>query len=116
MQFVPGVPIVLIAMQPDYGTVMAFVVGIAFMLFASGIDKKYVIAVLLIIVVALPLLYNFVLPSHAKSRIDVFLNPELDPRGKGYNLIQSKLAIGSGQLFGMGVLMGNQTQLRIFTS
>ena len=109
--FVPGVPIVLIAMQPDYGTVMAFIVGIAFMLFASGIDKKYVIAVLLIIVVALPLMYNFVLPSHAKSRIDVFLNPELDPRGSGYNLIQSKLAIGSGQLFGMGVLKGNQTQL-----
>lgn len=111
-----GIPVVLIAMQPDYGTVMAFVVGVAFMLFASGIDKKYVIAVLLIVVVALPLLYNFVLPTHAKSRIDVFLNPELDPRGKGYNLIQSKLAIGSGQLFGMGVLMGNQTQLRIFAS
>lgn len=111
-----GVPIVLIAIQPDYGTVMAFIVGVAFMLFASGIDKKYVIVTLLIIVVALPLLYNFVLPTHAKSRIDVFLNPELDPRGKGYNLIQSKIAIGSGQLLGMGILMGNQTQLRIFIS
>lgn len=111
-----GVPIVLIAIQPDYGTVMAFVVGVAFMLFASGIDKKYVIVTLLIIVVALPLLYNFVLPTHAKSRIDVFLNPELDPRGSGYNLIQSKIAIGSGKLLGMGILMGNQTQLRIFIS
>lgn len=88
-----GVPILLIAMQPDYGTVMAFVVGVAFMLFASGIDKKYVIAVLLIIVILVPLLYVFVLPDHAKSRIDVFLNPELEPRGAGYNLIQSKLAI-----------------------
>ncbi len=106
-----GVPIVLIAIQPDYGTVMAFVVAIAFMLFAAGIDKKYVIAVILIAVIAIPVLYNFVLPSHAKARIDIFLNPELDPKGSGYNLIQSKLAIGSGQLFGMGMLMGNQTQL-----
>ena len=76
-----GLPIILIVLQPDYGTVMAFVVGIAFMLFASGIDKKYVIAILLIVVIAIPLLYVFVLPDHAKSRIDVFLNPELDPRG-----------------------------------
>lgn len=101
-----GVPILLIVIQPDYGTAMAFIVGVAFMLFASGIDKKYVIAVLLIIVVMVPLLYMFVLPDHAKSRIDVFLNPELDPRGKGYNLIQSKLAIGSGQLFRHGNFVG----------
>ena len=111
-----GVPIVLIAVQPDYGTVMAFVVAIAFMMFAAGIDKKYVIAVILIAVIAIPVLYNFVLPSHARARIDIFLNPELDPKGSGYNLIQSKLAIGSGQLFGMGMLMGNQTQLRISSS
>ena len=61
--------------------------------------------------VILPLLYKFILPEHAKTRIDVFLNPNLDPRGSGYNIIQSKLAIGSGQLFGMGVTQGNQTQL-----
>ncbi len=97
-----GVPILLIIIQPDYGTAAAFIVGVAFILFASGIDKKYVIAVLLIIVIMVPLLYMFVLPNHAKSRIDVFLNPELDPRGKGYNLIQSKLAIGSGKLFRYG--------------
>ena len=51
------------------------------------------------------------MPEHAKTRIDVFLNPNLDPRGAGYNILQSKLAIGSGQLFGMGLLKGNQTQL-----
>ena len=54
---------------------------------------------------------NFVLPEHAKERIDVFLNPESDPRGSGYNIIQSKIAIGSGGLTGMGLLKGNQTQL-----
>jgi len=81
-----------------------------------GIDKKYVIAVILLAAIAIPVLYYFVLPNHAKARIDVFLNPELDPRGSGYNLIQSKIAIGSGQLFGMGILKGNQTQLRILIS
>lgn len=111
-----GVPIVLIALQPDYGTVMAFTVAVAFMLFATGIDKKYIIAIILIVAITIPLLYNFILPSHAKSRIDVFLNPELDPRGAGYNLIQSKIAIGSGKLLGMGILVGNQTQLRLFVS
>ena len=113
---VTGLPVILIVLEPDYGTVMAFVVSIAFMLFAAGIDKKYVIAVILIAVIAIPVLYYFVLPNHAKARIDVFLNPELDPRGSGYNLIQSKIAIGSGQLIGMGILTGNQTQLRIFIS
>ncbi len=113
---IAGVPMALIILQPDFGTVMAFIVAVAFMLFASGIDKKYIIAVVLIIAISLPLLYFFILPEHAKTRIDVFLNPELDPRGAGYNLLQSKIAIGSGELFGMGILMGNQTQLRILIS
>lgn len=80
-------------------------------LFASGINKRYIIATILIVVVSIPLLYMYVLPSHAKSRIEVFLNPESDPRGAGYNIIQSKLAIGAGKLTGMGILNGNQTQL-----
>ena len=53
----------------------------------------------------------YILPEHAKTRIEVFLNPNIDPRGAGYNIIQSKLAIGAGQLLGMGLLKGNQTQL-----
>lgn len=105
------VPILLIIMQPDYGTALAFLVAIVCMLFTAGIKKRYIIGCLLIIAIALPILYFFILPDHAKSRIDVYLNPNLDPRGAGYNIIQSKLAIGSGQLLGMGVLKGNQTQL-----
>ena len=106
-----GLPMGLIILQPDLGTVTAFAIALCFMLFASGIDKKYVIVAIVLAAVSLPLLYFYVLPAHAKTRIDVFLNPELDPRGSGYNIIQSKLAIGSGELFGMGVLKGNQTQL-----
>ena len=106
-----GLPLILIIMQPDYGTAAAFIVAICFMLFVAGIDRKYIIAALLILVITLPLMYLFVLPEHAKTRIQVFLNPEMDPRGAGYNVIQSKLAIGAGKFLGMGLLKGNQTQL-----
>lgn len=106
-----AVPILLIIKQPDYGTALAFVVALIFMLFAAGIKKRYIIASIVLVVILVPTLYFFILPEHAKTRIDVFLNPNLDPRGAGYNIIQSKLAIGSGQLLGMGLFKGNQTQL-----
>ncbi len=108
---VTAIPVLLIVKQPDYGTSIAFFIATVFMLFAAGIDKKYIIVSIIFIVILLPILYFYVLPEHAKTRIDVFLNPNLDPRGSGYNIIQSKLAIGSGQLLGMGVTQGNQTQL-----
>ena len=106
-----ALPLLLIIKQPDYGTAMAFCIALAIMLFTSGIDKKYIIGALIIICISIPILYNFILPEHAKKRIDIFLNPESDPRGSGYNIIQSKLAIGAGRLTGMGLLKGNQTQL-----
>lgn len=106
-----GVPLLLIIKQPDYGTAMAFIISTLLMLFVAGIDKKYIIITAIIIVVTVPIIYMYVLPEHAKTRIEVFLNPNLDPRGSGYNIIQSKLAIGAGQLLGMGLLKGNQTQL-----
>ena len=108
---VVAVPVALIVIQPDYGTALAFLVATVMILYTAGIDKKYIITSILLVVILLPILYFFVLPDHAKTRIDVFLNPNLDPRGSGYNIIQSKLAIGAGELFGMGVLKGNQTQL-----
>lgn len=106
-----ALPLLLIIKQPDYGTAMAFCVALAMMLFTSGIDKRYVLGTLLVILIAVPILYNFILPEHAKRRIDIYLHPETDPRGSGYNIIQSKLAIGAGKLTGMGLLKGNQTQL-----
>ena len=106
-----AVPTLLIIKQPDYGTAFAFVMALIFMLFVAGIKKRYIIASIILVVILAPLLYFFVLPEHAKTRIDVFLNPNLDPRGAGYNIIQSKIAIGSGELFGMGLFKGNQTQL-----
>ena len=75
------VPVLLIIKQPDYGTAIAYFMATVMMIFVAGLDKKYIIATILIIVIALPLIYSFVLPTHAKNRIDVFLNPNLDPRG-----------------------------------
>ena len=108
---VVAVPIVLIIKQPDYGTALAFIISSILMLFCAGLDKKYIISAILISIIVVPLMYFFVLPPHAKTRIDVFLNPNLDPRGAGYNIIQSKLAIGAGKVVGMGLTKGNQTQL-----
>lgn len=104
-------PVLLIIRQPDYGTAIAFVIATIFMLFAAGIKKKYIIVSIIVTAIVLPIMYLYILPDHAKTRIDVFLNPDLDPRGSGYNIIQSKLAIGAGQLLGMGIKQGNQTQL-----
>ena len=106
-----AVPVLLIIVEPDYGTATAYIIAFVIMIFVAGIDKKYIILAFAVIIIAVPLIYNFVLPQHAKSRIDTFLHPESDPRGAGYNILQSKLAIGSGQVTGMGVLQGNQTQL-----
>lgn len=106
-----GIPLGLIILQPDYGTAMVFIVSTILMLFVSGIDKKYIIITAILIAIMIPVAYIYLLPEHAKTRIEVFLNPNIDPRGAGYNIIQSKLAIGAGQLLGMGVLKGNQTQL-----
>ena len=105
------IPVLLIVLQPDYGTAMTYIVALIVMLYVAGIKKRYIITSFLIVIIALPLLYFFVLPEHAKLRIDVYLNPYLDPRGAGYNIIQSKLAIGAGRLVGQGWLNGTQTHL-----
>ena len=105
-----AMPIALIAKQPDFGTALAFIFAMLFMLFVSGLDKKYIIVAILIIGISAVPVYQR-LPAHVKTRIDSFFNQEKDIRGAGYNMYQSKLAIGSGQMLGMGLLKGNQTQL-----
>lgn len=109
-----AVPIFFILKQPDYGTAVAFVVALSFMLYIAGIRKRYIFAILIIGTLLVFALWTYIIPKYARHiipRIEVFLNPELDPRGAGYNIIQSKLAIGSGHILGMGILQGNQTQM-----
>ena len=101
---------ILIYKQPDLGTALSYLTAMLFMLFVSGLDKKYMVVAILAVILLAPYVVQH-LPAHAKARIEIFKNPESDPRGDGYNLIQSRLAIGAGQFLGMGVLKGNQTQL-----
>lgn len=111
-----AVPVLLIIKQPDYGTAAAFIMAMIFMLITAGIDKKYMIGTIILVVVSIPLIYNFVLPEHAKQRIDIFLNPESDPRGAGYNIIQSKLAIRCWGINRNGIIKRKSNTIRFLIS
>lgn len=104
------VPVGLIILQPDFGTAMAFCFILAFMLFKSGIRYRYIFIGLAIVIILVPIVYFFLLNPTQQQRIKVFINPSLDPLGTGYNAIQSKIAVGSGMIFGTGLLKGAQTQ------
>lgn len=106
-----GVPILLILKQPDFGTAMVIVASILAMVFVWGIDSKYIKYGLIAVLIMAPLTYFFILTPVQKQRIQVFLNPDLDPSGAGYHVIQSKLAVGAGQFSGMGLYSGTQTQM-----
>ncbi len=110
------IPVVLIVLQPDYGTAFAFIFIITAMLFVSGLNRRYIIVAIILAVILVPILYLFVLPNHAKARIDVYLNPETDPRGAGYNIIQSKLAIGARQTSWTWMGTRNTNTIRISVS
>lgn len=101
----------LILLQPDFGTAMVFIVIFVGILFVAGISYKYIIAAFSTIIAAVPLIWIFLLKEYQKNRILVFLTPERDPLGSGYHVIQSKIAIGSGGIFGKGLYQGTQTQL-----
>ena len=98
-----------VLMQPDFGTAMVFVVIFAFELFFAGLYKKYIFWVLGAGVVVSPIIW-FLLEEYQKNRIISLFFPEKDPTGSGYHVLQSKLAIGSGMIWGRGYLKGPQTQ------
>ena len=104
------VPFVLVMKQPDLGTSLAFIAILTGMIFVSGFRYKW-FASLFAAGVALFPAFWLVLQDYQRNRIKVFLNPEMDPFGSGYHVIQAKIAIGSGSLFGKGWLAGSQSQL-----
>ena len=105
-----GLPMILIFKQPDLGTsFLIFGIFLA-MLFASGLEYKYITGFLLVILSVVPVGWHL-LKGYQKMRILVFLNPNIDPLGAGYTIIQSKIAVGSGGLWGKGWLSGTQNQL-----
>lgn len=100
----------LILLEPDMGSAFVFMFMFVCMVFVAGLSYKYIIPAVIAVIGAVPLMYNFVLSPYQKERIDVFLNPELSPYDGGFNVIQSKIAVGAGQLWGMGYLEGVQNQ------
>jgi rod shape determining protein RodA len=104
-------PFLLIAMQPDLGTALLFVFVAAVLFFLAGFRMVYISAIVGSIIVMGPIIWMFVLHSYQKNRILTFLNPNRDPLGQGYHIIQSKIAIGSGGFWGKGFLIGTQGQL-----
>lgn len=105
-----GLLIGLVLLQPDMGTALVFAVIFLGMLFIGGLSLKYFAAVGGLFAVLAPLSWFFFLQDFQKNRILTFLNPELDPLGSGYHVIQSKIAIGSGGVLGRGIGHGIQTQ------
>ncbi len=106
-----GVPMLLVTMQPDLGTALSLIPIGAAAIFLAGLRWKYTVALLVLVGLILPLGWG-VLRPYQRERLVTFIDPDRDPRGSGYQLIQSRIAIGAGGLWGKGIAQGTQTQLR----
>jgi rod shape determining protein RodA len=106
-----GIPFVLVLKQPDLGTSLVFMAIFFGMIIACGIRWRILLGIIMAGLASFPILWNFVFKEYQKTRLTVFLDPNIDPLGSGYHIIQSKIAIGSGMLFGKGIFQGTQSQL-----
>jgi rod shape determining protein RodA len=107
-----ALPMFLIALQPDLGTALTFLSVVGGTLILAGLKKKAILIFLLLSVLAGAGGWNFVLKDYQKRRLTTLFDPGKDPRGSGYQIIQSRIAIGSGGLAGKGYMNGSQSQLR----
>jgi len=105
-----GLLILLVFMQPDLGTSLVYLAILIIMLFVVGVKIKFLVFTFLAALSSIPVLWIF-LKDYQKNRLILFLNPNLDPLGGGYNVIQSRIAIGSGGFLGNGIFRGIQSQL-----
>jgi rod shape determining protein RodA len=103
-------PMSLVIIQPDLGTSLLITISGIIVLWFAGLNHKYFFYSFLISVISLPFIVSFLKP-YQKLRVLTFLNPDRDPLGAGYQIIQSKIAVGSGGLFGKGFLKGTQSYL-----
>lgn len=106
-----GIPVGLIIIQPDFGTAASFFPLFAVAMFFGGIRPRVWAAMILIVAIALPVGWITFLRPYQKERIMIFLNPERDPLGSGYQVTQAKIAIGSGGIHGKGFTQGTQARL-----
>jgi len=106
-----GVPAALILVQPDLGTATMVVLGGITILFLAGLPLRLFVGGVAFLGVAGPIAFSF-LHEYQRQRVLIFMNPESDPRGAGYHIAQSQIAIGSGGIFGKGFLKGTQSHLQ----
>ncbi|MDZ7662031.1 rod shape-determining protein RodA [Thiohalophilus sp.] len=105
------VPTLLIARQPDLGTALLIACAGFFVLFLAGLRWRLMIGALIALIASTPLIWNYLLHDYQRQRVLTFLNPEIEPLGSGYHIIQSTIAIGSGGIYGKGWLNGTQAHL-----
>ncbi|NMP26269.1 peptidoglycan glycosyltransferase MrdB [Rahnella sp. SAP-1] len=105
------VPTLLVAAQPDLGTAILIAASGIFVLFLSGMSWKLIACAAILVAAFIPILWFFLMHDYQRDRVMMLLNPESDPLGAGYHIIQSKIAIGSGGFAGKGWLHGTQSQL-----
>jgi rod shape determining protein RodA len=105
-----GAPVALVIRQPDLGTALLLLIGGGAMFFLAGVRLWKFLVLFVGILVAAPTAWPFLRP-YQQNRVLTFLSPERDPLGAGYNLLQSKIALGSGGMLGRGFLQGTQSHL-----
>lgn len=105
-----GLPLLLILKQPDLGSALLLVPVSVIIMYVGGIQYRWLMWMFFLASASCPLIWNF-LKDYQRERLLVFVNPEDDPLGAGYNIIQSMIAIGSGGISGKGYMQGTQTQL-----
>ncbi len=106
-----GIPAVLVFLQPNLGTTLIIIMDGCALLFLAGLSWWWIGPTLLGIAAAIPLAWQFVLHDYQKARVETFLDPAADALGKGWNITQAKIAIGSGGVAGKGFLEGTQSRL-----
>ena len=104
------IPVLLVASQPDLGTAVLIMIGGLAVIWLTGFRIKFFLYSFFVLICLIPVGISFLRP-YQKSRILTFFNPERDPLGAGYQIIQSKIAVGSGGIFGKGFLQGSQSYL-----
>ena len=104
------IPVVIVAAQPDLGTAIVIFIGGVSVFWIIGLNYRYFITGGMMILFSIPLLWQY-LKDYQKERVFTFFNPERDPLGNGYHIMQSKIALGSGGVLGKGYLEGTQSHL-----
>jgi rod shape determining protein RodA len=107
-----AVPTALVMLQPDLGTALTYLPILVGGIFLAGMRWQYAAAIVVVMALIMPVAYFVVLKDYQRARVISFLDPSQDPKGSGYQVIQSKIAVGAGALWGRGVTKGTQTQGR----